>query len=203
MSDLSIYESPDPSRGPASFTPDDNSRSLHQKKVYTKAYVPRLLHLYLAMRMSKKPLLSPNGVATIEFIYQREPIASTMHDVVQDSITWPHKGPTLFGHVISVAALIASQSLVANENKYFVLLIITCNVFLRKRKWIKANNSELENVVCPVQPGITECGYYILKFMKAIVDEGLEVLTNNVTYTDAELDMVREEWCSYVTNFVY
>ncbi|KAL4571693.1 hypothetical protein LXL04_018456 [Taraxacum kok-saghyz] len=38
-----------------------------------------------------------------------------------------------------------------------------------------------------------ECGYYVLKFMKAIVDEGLEVLTNNfwekVTYTDAELDM--------------
>ncbi|KAL4585430.1 hypothetical protein LXL04_010051 [Taraxacum kok-saghyz] len=60
---------------------------------------------------------------------------------------------------------------------------------------------------CPVQPGIMECGYYVLKFMKAIVDEGLEVLTNNfwakVTYTDAELDIVREEWCSYVTNFVY
>ncbi|KAL4585276.1 hypothetical protein LXL04_009892 [Taraxacum kok-saghyz] len=25
----------------------------------------------------------------------------------------------------------------------------------------------------------------------------------NVTYTDAELDMVRTEWCSYITNFVY
>ncbi|KAL4566981.1 hypothetical protein LXL04_022551 [Taraxacum kok-saghyz] len=66
-------------------------------------------------------------------------------------------------------------------------------------KWI--------NVECPVQLGITECRYYVLKFMKAIVDEGLEVLTNNfwenVTYTDAELDMVREEWCSYVTNFVH
>ncbi|KAL4568406.1 hypothetical protein LXL04_024018 [Taraxacum kok-saghyz] len=50
---------------------------------------------------------------------------------------------------------------------------------------------------CPIQPGITECGYYVLKFMKAIVDEGLEVLTNNfwekVIYTDAELDMVRKE----------
>ncbi|KAL4557600.1 hypothetical protein LXL04_035784 [Taraxacum kok-saghyz] len=50
---------------------------------------------------------------------------------------------------------------------------------------------------CPIQLGITKCGYYVLKFMKAIVDEGLEVLTNNfwekVTYTDAELDMVREE----------
>nr|KAJ0187724.1 hypothetical protein LSAT_V11C900494150 [Lactuca sativa] len=31
---------------------------------------------------------------------------------------------------------------------------------------------------CPFQPGYTECRYYVLKFMKAIVDEGLEVLNN-------------------------
>lgn len=34
-------------------------------------------------------------------------------------------GPTLFGPVISNAALIASQSLVNDGRKYFVLLIIT------------------------------------------------------------------------------
>ncbi|KAI3504098.1 hypothetical protein L1887_32642 [Cichorium endivia] len=32
---------------------------------------------------------------------------------------------------------------------------------------------------CPLQPGDTECGYYVLKFMKAVVDEGLQVLNNN------------------------
>ncbi|CAH1419897.1 unnamed protein product [Lactuca virosa] len=32
---------------------------------------------------------------------------------------------------------------------------------------------------CPFQPSYTECGYYVLKFMKAVVDEGLEVLNNN------------------------
>lgn len=34
-------------------------------------------------------------------------------------------GPTLFGPVISAASLIASQSLVNIQQKYFVLLIIT------------------------------------------------------------------------------
>ncbi|XP_071731805.1 protein BONZAI 1-like [Rutidosis leptorrhynchoides] len=37
-------------------------------------------------------------------------------------------GPTLFGPVIAAAASIASQSLAANEKKYFVLLIITDGV---------------------------------------------------------------------------
>ncbi|KVH99051.1 hypothetical protein Ccrd_022745 [Cynara cardunculus var. scolymus] len=37
-------------------------------------------------------------------------------------------GPTLFGPVITSAATIASQSLAANEHKYFVLLIITDGV---------------------------------------------------------------------------
>ncbi|KAI3707988.1 hypothetical protein L2E82_36971 [Cichorium intybus] len=66
-------------------------------------------------------------------------------------------------------------------------------------KWI--------NVLCPLQPGDTECGYYVLKFMKAVVDEGLQVLNNNFWgkngYTNAELDDLREEWATYVTTFIY
>ena len=34
-------------------------------------------------------------------------------------------GPTLFGHVVTQAAQIASGSVARNERKYFVLLIIT------------------------------------------------------------------------------
>lgn len=37
-------------------------------------------------------------------------------------------GPTLFGPVISHAALIASQSLANGGQKYFVLLIITVKI---------------------------------------------------------------------------
>ncbi|KAI3508798.1 hypothetical protein L1887_23814 [Cichorium endivia] len=66
-------------------------------------------------------------------------------------------------------------------------------------KWI--------NVLCPLQPGDTECGYYVLKFMKAVVDEGLQVLNNNFwgknEYTNAELDDLREESATYATTFIY
>lgn len=34
-------------------------------------------------------------------------------------------GPTLFGHIVTQAAQIASGSVAKNERKYFVLLIIT------------------------------------------------------------------------------
>ncbi|KAI3511052.1 hypothetical protein L1887_18194 [Cichorium endivia] len=34
------------------------------------------------------------------------------------------------------------------------------------------------NVLCPLRPGCTECGYYMLKFMKEIVEGGVEVLIN-------------------------
>ncbi|CAI9304395.1 unnamed protein product [Lactuca saligna] len=65
------------------------------------------------------------------------------------------------------------------------------------------------NVACPRQPGGTECGFYMLKFMKEIVEEGVEVLVNkNVgggkdMYTDADIDELREEWAYFVTNFIF
>ncbi|KAL4561446.1 hypothetical protein LXL04_033612 [Taraxacum kok-saghyz] len=69
-----------------------------------------------------------------------------------------------------------------------------------KMKWI--------NVACPRQPGITECGYYVLKFMKEVIHGGVEVLKNNtigcgkISYTDADIDEVREDWACFVTIFV-
>ncbi|XP_076910055.1 soluble starch synthase 1, chloroplastic/amyloplastic-like [Bidens hawaiensis] len=38
-----------------------------------------------------------------------------------------------------------------------------------------------ENLIClcPTQPGSTECGYYVLNFMKEIVYEGLQILVDN------------------------
>ena len=38
-------------------------------------------------------------------------------------------GPTLFGNVVNRAAEIASQSLMYNRSKYYVLLIITVSVW--------------------------------------------------------------------------
>ncbi|KAE8725780.1 hypothetical protein F3Y22_tig00008145pilonHSYRG00058 [Hibiscus syriacus] len=55
-------------------------------------------------------------------------------------------------------------------------------------------------VLCPRQSGGTECGYYVCKFMKEIVENGLQVLVNkNVgdgkeEYTDDDIDDIRKEW---------
>ncbi|CAH1421534.1 unnamed protein product [Lactuca virosa] len=65
------------------------------------------------------------------------------------------------------------------------------------------------NVTCPVQPGATECGYYMLRFMKEIVEEGIEVLVKDnigdgkVEYTTDDIDEIREEWSEFVTCFIY
>ncbi|KAL4554468.1 hypothetical protein LXL04_039298 [Taraxacum kok-saghyz] len=66
----------------------------------------------------------------------------------------------------------------------------------------------LSNETVPKQPGNTECGYYVCKFMKEIIDNGLDVLVNtNIgdgkqVYKDFDLDGIREDWAHYVSNFV-
>ncbi|KAJ0436348.1 putative papain-like cysteine peptidase superfamily [Helianthus annuus] len=35
------------------------------------------------------------------------------------------------------------------------------------------------NARCPRQPGGIECGYYVMKFMKKIAYEGVEILDND------------------------
>ncbi|KAL4553986.1 hypothetical protein LXL04_039894 [Taraxacum kok-saghyz] len=54
---------------------------------------------------------------------------------------------------------------------------------------VEQNEAALEEVQVPKQPGNTECGYYVCKFMKEIIDNGLDVLVNannskfsNITY---------------------
>nr|KAJ0198947.1 hypothetical protein LSAT_V11C600330980 [Lactuca sativa] len=89
------------------------------------------------------------------------------------------------------------------------------------------------NKRCPVQPGSTECDYYMLRFMKEIVEEGIEVFVkdnqltvtkyvnmlffinkNNMKmfsqigdgkaeYTTADIDEIREEWSTFDTGFIY
>ncbi|XP_023767348.1 uncharacterized protein LOC111915950 [Lactuca sativa] len=77
-------------------------------------------------------------------------------------------------------------------------------------------NMQLKQIVhsqvngsCPVQPGGTECGYYMLRFMKEMVEEGIEVLVKDnigdgkVEYTTNDIDEIREEWSEFVTGFIY
>ncbi|KAL4565859.1 hypothetical protein LXL04_029965 [Taraxacum kok-saghyz] len=72
----------------------------------------------------------------------------------------------------------------------------------------KRINLMWEQVQVPKQPGNKECGYYGCKFMKEIIDNGLDVLVNvNIgdgkqVYRDIDLDGIREDWVHYVSNFV-
>ncbi|CAH1449866.1 unnamed protein product [Lactuca virosa] len=52
------------------------------------------------------------------------------------------------------------------------------------------------NVMCPVQPGATECSYYMLRFLKETGEGKFE-------YTTDDIDKIREEWSEFVTGFIY
>ncbi|KAJ0881838.1 putative Ulp1 protease family catalytic domain, papain-like cysteine peptidase superfamily [Helianthus annuus] len=65
------------------------------------------------------------------------------------------------------------------------------------------------NARCPRQPGGTECGYYVMKFMKEITYEGVEILeSNNVRkeveeYSAADMDGIREDWSTYAVTSIF
>ncbi|MFS8034524.1 hypothetical protein Hanom_Chr17g01582161 [Helianthus anomalus] len=62
---------------------------------------------------------------------------------------------------------------------------------------------------CSYQTGCTECGYYVLKYMKEVVEEGIEILANDnvmrgkAVYTDEDIDGIREGCLSYGAAFVF
>ncbi|KAJ0581802.1 putative papain-like cysteine peptidase superfamily [Helianthus annuus] len=65
------------------------------------------------------------------------------------------------------------------------------------------------NARCPRQPGCTECGYYVMKFMKEIAYEGVEILDNDNVgkgveeYSAADMDGIREDWLTYAVNSIF
>ncbi|XP_021977826.1 uncharacterized protein LOC110873199 isoform X5 [Helianthus annuus] len=65
------------------------------------------------------------------------------------------------------------------------------------------------NARCLRQPGGTECGYYVMKSMKEIAYEGVEILDNDNVgkgveeYSAADMDRIREDWSTYVVNSIF
>ncbi|XP_057791276.1 uncharacterized protein LOC131008412 [Salvia miltiorrhiza] len=63
----------------------------------------------------------------------------------------------------------------------------------------------------PIQPDASQCGFYVMKFMKEIVGRyelnaytSLSSMFKNVkTYTGAEIDDIREEWATFVIKHVF
>ncbi|XP_057795260.1 uncharacterized protein LOC131011485 isoform X2 [Salvia miltiorrhiza] len=71
------------------------------------------------------------------------------------------------------------------------------------------NSAKWETVKAPRQPGGTECGFFVMRYMKEIVQGfekdaniSLPSLFTNVQYSQVEIDEVREEWAKCVLTHV-
>lgn len=93
-------------------------------------------------------------------------------------------GPTLFGPVISAAALIASQALAKNQQKYFVLLIITDGVItdLQETKDALVNASDLPLSILIV--GVGGADFKEMEVLDGDKGEKLESTTGRVSTRD-------------------
>ena len=62
----------------------------------------------------------------------------------------------------------------------------------------------IQTARCPIQQGNVQCGYFVLGFMREITlnVDGLALLQNKTSYTKADLNLVRQEWTTYVMSFV-
>ncbi|KAM0063468.1 hypothetical protein Hdeb2414_s0003g00091221 [Helianthus debilis subsp. tardiflorus] len=84
---------------------------------------------------------------------------------------------------------------------YFLIFRALALYATQSINWVKSK--------CPNLTGGTECGYYVLKFMKEVVEEGIEILANDnvgegkVVYTDGDIDGIREGCSSYGATFVF
>ncbi|XVF77632.1 hypothetical protein PTKIN_Ptkin14bG0061900 [Pterospermum kingtungense] len=58
----------------------------------------------------------------------------------------------------------------------------------------------------PLQSGVHECGYYVMRYMKEIIENRILPISykflEKKEYTKDELDEVRREWCTYVSSIL-
>ncbi|KAL0556438.1 hypothetical protein IC582_004952 [Cucumis melo] len=62
------------------------------------------------------------------------------------------------------------------------------------------------NPGCPLQVGSTTCGYYVMKYMREIINRGSIVISNSIdtrkSYSQAELDEVRVELVEFLGSYM-
>ncbi|XP_052294480.1 uncharacterized protein LOC127901372 isoform X1 [Citrus sinensis] len=79
---------------------------------------------------------------------------------------------------------------------------ISMHVAVTGKKRVKP---QITKVLSPNQPGSTECGYYVLRFMKDIIADPsllLHDFKGKCEYTQSELDEVRLEYASFVSELI-
>ncbi|GMN61068.1 hypothetical protein TIFTF001_030154 [Ficus carica] len=62
----------------------------------------------------------------------------------------------------------------------------------------------IQTARCPIQQGNVQCGNFVLGFMREITlnVDGLALLQNKTSYTEDDLNLVRQEWTTYVMSFI-
>ena len=60
----------------------------------------------------------------------------------------------------------------------------------------------IQTARCPIQQGNVQCGYFVLGGEITLNVNGFVLLQNKTSYTEAELNLIRQEWTTYVMSFV-
>ncbi|KAL0537170.1 hypothetical protein IC582_026140 [Cucumis melo] len=83
-----------------------------------------------------------------------------------------------------------------NMNKVKTFTLVAYMMYLYSS--VLGSKENVQYVFCPLQVGSTKCGYYVMKFMREIVNRGSIVISNFIDtqkpYSHAELD---EGGCHY------
>ncbi|XP_057769420.1 uncharacterized protein LOC130989433 [Salvia miltiorrhiza] len=99
-----------------------------------------------------------------------------------------------------------------NKDTPWKLVVDTAMNIVNARKGKKfKKTASWEVVKGPIQPDASQCGFYVMKFMKEIIARyelnaytSLSSMFKNVkTYTEAEIDDIREEWATFVIKHVF
>ncbi|KQJ99632.1 protein BONZAI 1 [Brachypodium distachyon] len=93
-------------------------------------------------------------------------------------------GPTLFGPLISTATAIASQSLISNQQKYFILLIVTDGVVTDFQETIDAIIKASDFPLSIVVVGVGGADFKEMEFLDPNKGERLESSTGRVASRD-------------------
>ncbi|TVU29933.1 hypothetical protein EJB05_21529, partial [Eragrostis curvula] len=93
-------------------------------------------------------------------------------------------GPTLFGQLISTATTIASQSLAGNQQKYFVLLILTDGVVTDFQETIDAIIKASDFPISIIVVGVGGADFKEMEFLDPNKGERLESSTGRVASRD-------------------
>ncbi|RWV81923.1 hypothetical protein GW17_00056617 [Ensete ventricosum] len=105
-------------------------------------------------------------------------------------------GPTLFGHVISAAALIAGQSLSNSKQKYFILLIVTET----KDALVKASDLPLSILIV----GVGGADFKEMEILDAEKGERIESPTGRVASRDiVQFVAMRDAQSMYSSAILY